>query len=42
MGAGLIYKEVLQLNYCTDDHCLGQQIINDGIEIKMVIKEYGE
>lgn len=42
LGVGLVYKETLQLNYCTADDCLGQQKINEGIELKMVIKEYGK
>ncbi|MEX1238669.1 MAG: hypothetical protein WEB30_03100 [Cyclobacteriaceae bacterium] len=41
-GAGLVYKEVTQLNYCTEDHCLGQQEIENGTELKMEIREYGE
>jgi hypothetical protein len=40
-GVGLVYKESLQFNYCTEDHCLGQQKINEGIEMRMAIKEYG-
>lgn len=40
-NVGLVYKEVIQLNYCTADHCLGQQKIDHGTEIKMVIREYG-
>jgi hypothetical protein len=40
-NVGLIYKEITQLNYCTDDHCLGQQRIDEGFEMKMAIKEYG-
>jgi hypothetical protein len=40
-GVGLIYKEVTQLNYCTLDHCKGQQKIDEGIEYKQVLKEYG-
>ena len=39
---GLVYKELIQLNYCTDDVCLGQQRIDQGIEIRMVIKDYGK
>ena len=41
MDVGLVYKEVIQLNYCTDDTCLGQQKVDYGIETKMVIREYG-
>lgn len=41
-GAGLVYTEVIQLNYCTDDHCLGQQKIDHGVELKMEIKAYGQ
>lgn len=40
--AGLVYKEIVQLYYCTDDSCLGQQKIDHGIETKMVILEYGK
>jgi hypothetical protein len=39
---GLIYKEVVQLNYCTDDDCLAQQKIDNGVEMKIVIKQYGK
>lgn len=41
-GAGLVYMEVKQLNYCTHDHCLGQQEIEHGMEMKMEIKAYGQ
>jgi len=41
-GAGLVYKEVIQLFYCTDESCLGQQKVDHGIEMKMVILEYGK
>ena len=40
--AGMVYKEVIQLNYCSDDHCLGQQKIEHGTDLKMEIKEYGK
>jgi hypothetical protein len=39
---GLVFKEVRQLHYCTEDHCLGQQKIDHGMELKMVIKQYGK
>ena len=39
---GLVYKEILQLSYCTDDPCLGQQQIVNGIEMEMVFREYGK
>lgn len=41
-GVGLIYKGVTQLHYCTDDACLGQQKIDEGTEMEMVITEYGK
>lgn len=40
-GVGLVKKEIIQFHYCTDDTCLGQQIIDEGLEMKMDIKEYG-
>ena len=39
---GLVFKEVIQLHYCTDDACLGQQKVDRGIEMEMVIKAYGK
>lgn len=41
-GVGLIYKEVIQHHYCTDDPCLGQEKIEHGTEITMLIKDYGK
>ena len=41
LGVGLVFKEVIQLNFCTDDRCLGQQKIDQGLEMKMEIREYG-
>jgi len=42
LEVGLVYKEITQLNYCTDDACLGQQKIDEGIKMKVAIKEYGK
>ena len=42
LDVGLVYKEIIQLNYCTDDNCLGQQKVEHGTEMKMVIKGYGK
>lgn len=42
LDVGLVYKVITQLNYCTDDNCRGQQKIDSGIEMKLVIKQYGK
>jgi hypothetical protein len=39
-GVGLVYREILQLEYCTDPNCLGQQKVKKGIVYKQVLKEY--
>lgn len=41
-NVGLVYKEFIQLHYCTADACLGQQKVDEGIERTMVINEYGK
>lgn len=41
-NVGLVYKEVVQLNYCTDDACLGQKQVDHGVEMRMTIKDYGK
>lgn len=42
LDVGLVYRETIQYDYCTDDNCLGQQKIESGIEVKQVIKQYGK
>ncbi len=39
---GLIYKETTLLNFCADVECVGQDIIETGLEYKQWIIEYGE
>lgn len=39
---GLVYKELTQLNFCTQDQCLGQQIIENGRILKQELIEYGD
>ncbi len=39
---GLIYKEMTLLNFCADVECVGQDIIETGIEYKQWIIEYGK
>lgn len=39
---GLIYKEVINLNYCADENCLGQEIVETGIEYRQSLIDYGQ
>jgi hypothetical protein len=40
---GLIYKEILNLEYCTSSNdCLGQQIIDSGLKYKQAIIAFGD
>ena len=39
---GLIYKETIILYYCTDNECLGQQIIEKGMDFKQELIGYGK
>jgi hypothetical protein len=39
---GLIYKEVVQVKYCTDIGCYGQQKVEQGVILIQSLKEYGK
>jgi len=39
---GLIYKESIILHYCTDNECLGDMIIERGIDYRQQLIEYGK
>lgn len=39
---GLVYKEIVNLNYCADENCLGQEIVETGMEYRQALLEYGE
>ena len=39
---GLVYKEEIDLRYCTEQECIGQQIIESGQELRQSLLEYGQ
>jgi hypothetical protein len=41
-GVGLIYKEIIQLQYCTNPNCLGQQKVDKGVILIQSLKEHGQ
>jgi hypothetical protein len=41
-NVGLIYKKYIDINYCDEGDCFGQQEIKNGVEYFQVLKEYGE
>jgi len=41
LKTGLVYREIIQLNYCTDDSCRGQQIVDTGLNYTQQLKAYG-
>ncbi len=40
-GTGLVYREIMILNYCTDQRCLGMQFVATGLKYKQTISDYG-
>ena len=40
-NVGLIYKETIILYYCTENECLGQQNIEQGMDFKQELIGYG-
>jgi len=41
-NTGLVYKERIYLNYCDEDDCRGQNIIDTGTDYRMVMIENGK
>lgn len=41
LNIGLVYKEDISLEYCTDTDCLGQQQIESGHEYRQYLIDYG-
>lgn len=39
---GLVYKEIIDVEYCADEDCLGQAIIESGFEYRQHLIEYGK
>ena len=40
-NVGLIYKESIILHYCTENECLGKQIIEQGVDFRQELIGYG-
>jgi len=41
-NVGLIYKETIILHYCTENECLGDTIIEQGVNYKQELIDYGK
>lgn len=39
---GLVFREIEQLQYCTDDQCLGDKIVETGVVYRQTITAYGQ
>ena len=42
LGLGLVYKEEVDLRYCRDDDCIGQQVIDNGRIFQQSVISYGQ
>jgi hypothetical protein len=40
-NVGLVFRSIVQLNYCSTENCVGQQVVNEGIEYQQTIIDYG-
>lgn len=39
---GVVYREETDLNYCIEEDCIGQQIVESGREFRQSLVEYGQ
>ena len=39
---GMVYREKVEISYCADAGCIGQNIIEEGTEYYQVLTEYGD
>lgn len=42
LDIGLVYSETIDLSFCIEESCLGQQIIEEGKEIRQTLIEHGK
>ncbi len=41
LKTGLVYREIIFLEYCTDTSCVGTQFVTTGLKYKQTISDYG-
>ena len=41
LNMGLVYKEEIDLKYCREDDCIGQQVVDNGRIFRQSLVEYG-